>query len=235
MSDPTPPSGSQEHEHVREELSAFLDGQLDSSLRGLVEHHLASCEDCQLELESLRKTVALLSSLPAVQSSRSFAIRPAQAQRINRQTVWLYWTKAASSIAAALLIIFVGVDLFATAPGAEPLATMTANAPADSAATYSARSLNSGSAPIPPAAPAAAPAPASAGKAASAPERERATAQVDSGRAERSADTVQAPAAANPPPPRSGEPTIRLLELLAIGLFLGSGMAVLIIRRQKIW
>ncbi len=40
--------------HVKEELSAYLDGELDAGQVALVESHLAACVSCRQELESMR-------------------------------------------------------------------------------------------------------------------------------------------------------------------------------------
>jgi len=45
-------------------LSEYLDGELDPSLCSGIETHLAECPPCQAFLESLRRTVRLVSSVP---------------------------------------------------------------------------------------------------------------------------------------------------------------------------
>ena len=47
---PTPPR------HLKEELDALLDGQLDESARAEVEAHLAACDECRRALDALRWT-----------------------------------------------------------------------------------------------------------------------------------------------------------------------------------
>jgi anti-sigma factor RsiW len=42
---------------VVRELSNFLDGELDGALVAEVERHLAHCEDCQLIVDTTRKTI----------------------------------------------------------------------------------------------------------------------------------------------------------------------------------
>jgi anti-sigma factor RsiW len=46
--------------HVTEWLNAYLDGELHGSRLYHVEEHLAACEFCQAELESLDHLSALL-------------------------------------------------------------------------------------------------------------------------------------------------------------------------------
>src|SRR5919199_1642583 len=60
--------------HVRDELSAYLDGELAPAARQAVDEHLAACAECRAELESLRQTRDLLRALPPVAPPRSFAI-----------------------------------------------------------------------------------------------------------------------------------------------------------------
>src|SRR5438132_5903117 len=60
--------------HVRDELSAYLGGQLDQPTRQAVDDHLARCAECRSELEGLERTRDLLRALPPVEVPRSFAI-----------------------------------------------------------------------------------------------------------------------------------------------------------------
>ena len=51
--------------HVSEWLNAYLDGELNSSRLERVEAHLAECQTCQTELESLERLSSLLHEVPA--------------------------------------------------------------------------------------------------------------------------------------------------------------------------
>jgi hypothetical protein len=62
------------NEHDHEQLSAYLDGELDSRQAETVESHLATCDACAALLEELRGGRALLASLPAQTSGRSFVL-----------------------------------------------------------------------------------------------------------------------------------------------------------------
>ena len=53
--------------HVTEWLNPFLDGELKGVRLRQVEEHLADCEACQAELESLQGLSALLQEVPAVE------------------------------------------------------------------------------------------------------------------------------------------------------------------------
>jgi hypothetical protein len=61
--------------HISEWLSAYLDGELRGSRLQHVEAHLAECNICQSELESLEKLSSLLHEAPAPEftSSERFA------------------------------------------------------------------------------------------------------------------------------------------------------------------
>jgi predicted anti-sigma-YlaC factor YlaD len=51
--------------HITEWLSAYLDGELRGSRLHYVEAHLAECDACQAELESLESLSGLLQEVPA--------------------------------------------------------------------------------------------------------------------------------------------------------------------------
>lgn len=61
--------------HVSEWLNAYLDGELKNGRLHQVQEHLAECEACQAELESLQGLSALLQEVPAAQftSNERFA------------------------------------------------------------------------------------------------------------------------------------------------------------------
>ena len=60
------------HSRLRELLSSYIDGEVTDAERARVEEHLATCDACREELESLRWTVSVLAEMPEVQTSRSF-------------------------------------------------------------------------------------------------------------------------------------------------------------------
>ena len=61
-------------EQQREQLSALLDNELSAQERAALETHLESCDWCRDELESLRRTRALLRALPQPALPRSFIL-----------------------------------------------------------------------------------------------------------------------------------------------------------------
>ena len=62
--------------HVTEWLSAYLDGELKGRQLQQVEEHLAECEACQAELDSLQGLSGLLHEVPVrrVHSQRTFRL-----------------------------------------------------------------------------------------------------------------------------------------------------------------
>jgi hypothetical protein len=64
------------HRWLRESLSAYVDGELETSAADRLEAHLATCGGCRLELEQLRATAAVLRGLPFAEVPRSFTLSP---------------------------------------------------------------------------------------------------------------------------------------------------------------
>ena len=154
-------------------LSAYIDGEVTPSEAVRVEEHLAGCEECVSELESLRATSNLLRSLPDLEVPLSFALREAPAPvGFTPQLVWT--TRFATSLAALFLVALLLVDVLGfvdqtpkSGPQEQEFRTVLAPAPAAPAsepapaAAAVAAPAPSAAAPAPPAAPAPAPALAS--------------------------------------------------------------------------
>jgi hypothetical protein len=64
------------HEQLRQNLSAYADGELSPRDTARVEAHLATCDDCYSVLDGLRMTSAALGGLPVANAPRSFALTP---------------------------------------------------------------------------------------------------------------------------------------------------------------
>ena len=210
--------GIRRHAKLRELLSAYIDGEVSGSESLRVERHLASCEECQAELTTLRSTVGLLRQLPELAVPRSFALREAPQRRRAPTMVWT--ARLATSAAAVLLVALLLGDVvgligqqdaaeeaasIAPAPAAAAPMAAAATAPAvveravPEASPEEGVSATAASALEAPAAPpSAAPAPLQAADAASAeassPVPEAAIAPA------LESDTAPAPAAAAPAP-----------------------------------
>ncbi len=93
-------------------LSAYLDGELLPEEMAEVRAHLAGCESCREELESLRATKQLVGHLAQAALPPDFAAgvwsrieRPAERR-------WFWWPRPAVALAAVVLaVILVAVPL----------------------------------------------------------------------------------------------------------------------------
>lgn len=69
------------HEVSSEDLSAFLDGELDQEARGRVERHLASCADCAVLLERLKNASSAFKKHGLEPAPAGFLVRVIEAVR----------------------------------------------------------------------------------------------------------------------------------------------------------
>ncbi len=97
-------------EHVKPELSAFLDGELTQNETRRVESHLQDCADCKAELEELKSLTGKLKNLPEAPLPAGFEHRlklkrsaPAQASFIIPLGL-----RPAAFAATGLLVAFIG-------------------------------------------------------------------------------------------------------------------------------
>jgi anti-sigma factor RsiW len=77
----------------KEELSAYLDGQVASSLKAEVEDHVKTCDGCSHELENLKALSALLGKLAAVP------------EESDKEFVPDIWSKMAGSLPSVCEVI----------------------------------------------------------------------------------------------------------------------------------
>src|SRR5215471_825181 len=61
-------------ERQREQLSAYIDGELSAAERAELERHIPGCPECQEALGELRRVHDLLAALPMPKAPRSFAL-----------------------------------------------------------------------------------------------------------------------------------------------------------------
>ncbi len=55
--------------HLLGDLSDYLDGEASTEICAEIERHMAGCEDCQVVVDTLRKTVHLVKEIPAPRMS----------------------------------------------------------------------------------------------------------------------------------------------------------------------
>lgn len=103
---------NREHRFAAGNLSAYIDGQLTAAERSRVERHVAACADCGRDLETLRRTVALLRHVPVRPVPRSFALpasaRAAQARHRRWNVAFGAMRTATVTIATMLVLVFAG-------------------------------------------------------------------------------------------------------------------------------
>jgi anti-sigma factor RsiW len=92
-------------EPTLDELSAYLDHELDDDTRARVAEHVAGCADCQARLDGLRQTAYAIRALPMETPSRAFTI-PVKRRESFRWAPVAGWI---GGVAAGMLIIVVGV------------------------------------------------------------------------------------------------------------------------------
>ena len=122
-------------------LSAYLDDEVSSDERTLVESHLVTCETCQVELDGLRWTANLLHQLPEMPLPRNFYVTEAMLEQPASpiKKSWLQWIQSffdgigavpigVGATVMALLLLTVIVQPFSTVSEPQlamvPLATV---------------------------------------------------------------------------------------------------------------
>ena len=117
----------QRDRHRRDDLSAYIDGQLDTRRREAVESHLAGCASCRQELEELRVVAGLLRRVSQAEAPRSFTLTEAPTMAPAWTVRYTAQLRYATATAALLLVAVVTGDLVASSQASEPtLTTMEA-------------------------------------------------------------------------------------------------------------
>ena len=112
-------------ENVQEELSAYLDGELEPGEAAALEKHLEGCAACRGELDSLRATVSLVRSLPRAEAPAALKRRVMEAA--GRRGVTRRFPDALALLSAAALVLVGVVAIFMLSPRETPPAEVTAN------------------------------------------------------------------------------------------------------------
>jgi anti-sigma factor RsiW len=106
--------------HPADELSALLDGELDSATEAAVRRHLDGCEPCRAELDEVATVRRALRDLPAMPAPPGFVGQLVdQRRRASRRGV-------AVTLLAAALALVIGV-VAADDPGAPASAPKTSD------------------------------------------------------------------------------------------------------------
>ncbi|HEY7466785.1 MAG TPA: zf-HC2 domain-containing protein [Dehalococcoidia bacterium] len=94
--------------HPEEQLSAYVDGELDSRSRRDVLAHLATCDACSTLVDELRQTKSMVASLPREAAPRSFVLGPEYAvprREPARRSSFTFAPVAALTVLLALLFV----------------------------------------------------------------------------------------------------------------------------------
>lgn len=142
------------HKRIKALLSAYIDEELKERDKNLVERHLAACDSCLHELESLRATVDLLKRIPVVSPGRSFLVQAEKKARPRpAPPVWQPVPVPIIITVLLTLALFLG-DFFQALPYSEKSITKTGvSAPAPMRATEARPQMAAISAPSPAPAP----------------------------------------------------------------------------------
>jgi hypothetical protein len=94
--------------HPEEQLSAYVDGELDSRARRFVQAHLATCGACSALVDELRQTKSMVASLPRPVAPRAFVLGPEYAvprRASARRSSFTFAPVAALTVLLALLFV----------------------------------------------------------------------------------------------------------------------------------
>ncbi|MCC7352936.1 MAG: zf-HC2 domain-containing protein [Anaerolineae bacterium] len=107
---------SNRQSHIASELlSAYIDNEVTAQERKEVAAHLATCASCREDLQSLRNAVVLVRALPRMAVPRAFTLTEAMvgAQPRRARSPWIVtYLRGATVVAAMMLVVLVGGDLF---------------------------------------------------------------------------------------------------------------------------
>jgi len=90
------------NEPTLEELSAYLDHELDAATQARIADHLAGCAECTRRLDGLRETVHAVRALPMETPARTFTIPAQRRQSFRWAPVGWVGTAAAAGLVIGL-------------------------------------------------------------------------------------------------------------------------------------
>lgn len=107
---------SNKHKKIKDNLSAYLDGQLNPTQAAEVEAHLASCAECAWEKQTLEQTRRLVRMTPRAAVPRAFVLSAAQVEKPVRGSAFaappLMALRAATAAVGVLLAFVLAGDLW---------------------------------------------------------------------------------------------------------------------------
>ena len=124
---PSPDETLISEDSLQEELTAYLDGELDADARAAVEKKLSDDESYRVRLQRMEDAWALLDALPRTEVDPSFTQSTVEmvalaakedvdsAQASRRRRAWLGWTAALAAVIVAGFFGFRMVDQAASA------------------------------------------------------------------------------------------------------------------------
>jgi hypothetical protein len=117
-------------------LSAYLDGQLSKRERAQLETRLSTQPGLNNELESLRRTRALLRLTPQRRAPRNYTLKPETVAEKHRGFQWVPTLRFSSALASILAMASIAFNLLPLAGGAmAPLAAPDMVAASDTSLT----------------------------------------------------------------------------------------------------
>ena len=108
----------------------YIDGTLGASGQEMIARHIAACESCREELESLRTARTALDSVRRVQASERLwaaVLERIDAIEEERSPIWrLLTARPACAVAAGVLVLLVGAASLLISPSGQtpPLLAM---------------------------------------------------------------------------------------------------------------
>lgn len=94
--------------HIRtEDLSAYIDGEVDDSERDAIAEHIVACAECRTELAQLRATVRLLSELQQGSPGRSFQLAMEHVRHQSQRSPVVRLLPVVRSLSVAAIILFI--------------------------------------------------------------------------------------------------------------------------------
>lgn len=88
--------------HIGDQLSAYLDSQVDRTARGSIEAHLGGCADCRAELEAVGMVRSRLRELPFEEPPPGALDLPAEVIPLRRGRRILVAAAAASALVVGI-------------------------------------------------------------------------------------------------------------------------------------